>query len=82
MTGCSHGSLGLVWMGRCGICNHGSLGWGWMGRGGRCSHYIGAAVAVWVGGGWAEVGDATMAGMQPWHPGMLGVDGQRWEMKP
>ena len=34
---------------------------------------------VW--GGWADVGEAVVAEMQPWQPG-LGVDGQRWEMQP
>ena len=48
-------------------CIHGSLGWGWMGRGGRCSHDRDVSMAAWVGGGWADVGDAAMTRMQPWQ---------------
>ena len=47
--------------------SHGSLDYGWIGRGERCMH----GNMVW--GGWAGVGDATMA---TW----FGVDRQRWEM--
>jgi hypothetical protein len=37
------------------------------------------AAGVW--GESLEVGYAVMTGMQPWQP-VLGVDGQRWEMRP
>jgi hypothetical protein len=39
-----------------------------MGRCGRCSHDRGASMAACVGGGWAKVGDAAMAGMYTWQP--------------